>query len=69
MQTLSDNTDSRNYKVSFKKIKNRLGFSCEFKVSDTIKKIIRAYKDEGEFQNYKESRYHNVLTLKNMNRN
>ena len=67
VQTLSDNTDSRNYKVSFEKIKNLLGFSCEFNVSDTIQKIIRAYKDKGEFQNYKESKYHNVLTLKNMN--
>jgi nucleoside-diphosphate-sugar epimerase len=66
VQTLSNNADNRNYKVSFNKIKNKLAFSCEYNVSDSIKKIIHAYNNEGEFQNYMEPKYHNVLTLKNI---
>jgi nucleoside-diphosphate-sugar epimerase len=65
VQTLSNNTDSRNYKVSFDKVKNRLGFSCEYNVRDTIKNIIQAYEEKGEFKNYGDPKYHNVLTLKN----
>ena len=49
----------------FDKVKNRLGFSCEYNVRDTIKNIIQAYEEKGQFKNYGDPKYHNVLTLKN----
>ncbi|MGE4293773.1 MAG: NAD-dependent epimerase/dehydratase family protein [Desulfovibrio sp.] len=56
--------DVRNYRVSFDRIRTTLGFACEYSIEDTIRDLIRAYNEEGRFQDYKDSKYSNVMTLK-----
>lgn len=55
-------SDPRNYKVSFKKVKERLGFEPSFTVSDGIKELVDAMKvgfytdaasDKEKYGNYK----------------
>ena len=64
VEVLKSQSDSRNYRVSFKKIKNKLGFTCEYKLLDSVKEIALAYRNEGSFHNYQDSQYHNFLSLK-----
>jgi len=64
IEILKENVDNRNYKVSFEKIKKRLGFTTEYNVKDTIKDLARAYRDEGSFHDYIDTKYHNFRSLK-----
>jgi nucleoside-diphosphate-sugar epimerase len=66
VEVLKGETDKRNYKVNFDKIKHRLGFTAENTVYDTVKDLSHAYYQEGLFHDYKEAKYHNLhsLTLK-----
>jgi nucleoside-diphosphate-sugar epimerase len=58
-----DETDKRNYRVSFEKIKNHLGFTAEFTITDTIEDLVSAYREEEMFREYNDPRYHNHLCL------
>jgi len=64
VDVVEDLCDKRNYRVSFEKIKQRLGFSAEYKITDSVRDIISAYRNENMFQDYKDQKYHNVLALK-----
>jgi nucleoside-diphosphate-sugar epimerase len=64
VEITDDNTDKRNYRVNFDKIKNKLGFSTEYKISDSVGEIVSAYRDENLFCDYKTPKYHNHLSLK-----
>jgi nucleoside-diphosphate-sugar epimerase len=64
VETLTENVDKRNYRVSFEKIKSTLGFTCESNVEDSVRDIISASRDEGLFSDYKDPKYHNILSLK-----
>lgn len=62
-----NNNDARDYRVSFDKIRNRLGFEC----ATTLEAGIREMQGElraGKVANYKESRYSNVALVKEMPR-
>jgi len=64
VETLSAQTDNRNYRVNFDKIRSILGFTVEHKLRDTVRDISTAYELEKRFRDYTESRFHNVLALK-----
>ncbi|MCK4817583.1 NAD-dependent epimerase/dehydratase family protein, partial [bacterium] len=64
VENLEDQTDKRNYRVSFEKIKRHLGFSAEHHVRDSVKDFISAYRNDMLFHDYKAQKYYNVLTLK-----
>jgi nucleoside-diphosphate-sugar epimerase len=53
------NEDPRDYKVSFEKIKNQLGFKLTKKVPDGIRQIIQVVK-EGFFINPDDKKYGNI---------
>jgi hypothetical protein len=64
VEIVKDQSDKRSYQVCFEKIKRRLGFSAEYKISDSVKDIITAYQNENLFRDYRNQKYHNVLSLK-----
>src|SRR6202023_2927497 len=53
-----DNTDRRNYRVSFDKIRNQLGFECKYQLEDGIHEIKQAF-DENRISNYRDPCYNN----------
>ncbi|MFH1924583.1 MAG: SDR family oxidoreductase [Planctomycetota bacterium] len=55
-------TDHRNYRVSFRKIHNRLGFQPRWTVEEGIGQVIEAIAD-GDIDDYQNPRYHNVRVL------
>lgn len=57
-----ENTDKRNYRVSFDKIHTRLGFTCQKKLDEGVLEIKRAY-DQGFIGNYRDKRYSNYESL------
>ena len=61
---LEDCSDKRNYRVNFEKIRKQMGFSAEYNIGDTINDLISAFKNENLYENYKEMKFHNVLSLK-----
>ena len=58
-----ENTDRRNYRVSFKKIRDCLGFNAQYLLEDGIAEITRAY-ETGLIQNYRQPFYNNLTYLK-----
>ncbi len=58
-----DNTDRRNYRVSFTKIRDCLGFTAEYTVEDGIAEIRQAF-EAGRVRNYRHPFYSNVSYLK-----
>ena len=64
VEIIDDNTDKRNYRVNFDKIKKRLGFSSEYKINDSVEAIASACRDEKLFRDYNVPKYHNHLSLK-----
>jgi nucleoside-diphosphate-sugar epimerase len=58
-----ENSDRRNYRVSFDKIEKRLGFRCRYTLEDGIREIKAAF-DSNEIVNYKNVRFSNVVFLK-----
>jgi len=58
-----ENSDRRNYRVSFEKIRNQVGFGCQWTVEDGIREIKRAF--ESKFiADYRDPRYSNLQFLK-----
>mgnify|MGYP000337545674 CR=1 FL=1 len=59
----SDDTDKRNYRVSFAKIRKQLGFEPQWTVAMGIQQVLEAISN-GDVENYTEARYSNVKFLK-----
>ena len=58
-----DNSDSRNYRVSFQKIRSQLGFECQRTIEDGIIEIRDAF-DNRLIYDYNEAFYSNVKFLR-----
>jgi nucleoside-diphosphate-sugar epimerase len=58
-----ENGDRRNYRVSFAKIEERLGFSCRYSIEDGIRQIAAVMRS-GEITDYMDPWYHNQKYLK-----
>lgn len=58
-----ENADRRNYRVSFKKIRDCIGYTAKISLDDGILEIKRAF-ERGEIQNYRLPFYSNVSYLK-----
>jgi nucleoside-diphosphate-sugar epimerase len=56
--------DPRNYRVSFEKIRTRIGFEPEFQVLDGIKEVAAAVQNSPELQRHQEVIFSNVQSLK-----
>jgi nucleoside-diphosphate-sugar epimerase len=54
--------DPRNYRVSFEKMENRLGFTTEKRVDDAAREIVRAVQ-KGQITDYRRPEYSNVKWL------
>jgi nucleoside-diphosphate-sugar epimerase len=55
-------TDKRNYKVNFDKIKNTLGFKPRWSVEEGVRQVIEAI-ESGKVSNYQDAKYSNVKFL------
>jgi len=58
-----NNADRRNYRVSFRKIRDCLGFTAQFSVEDGISEIKQAFRS-GCIRDYRQPSYSNVSHLK-----
>lgn len=58
-----DNSDRRNYRVSFEKLQKRTGFSARYTLRDGVEELSKAF-DEGLITDYMDLRYHNQRYLK-----
>ena len=58
-----ENSDRRNYRVSFEKIRNQIGFECQWTLEDGIREIKRAF-DNKLIADYRDARYSNLQFLK-----
>ncbi|HVU88676.1 MAG TPA: SDR family oxidoreductase [Pirellulales bacterium] len=58
----SGDTDKRNYRVNFNKIRNQLGFTPQWTVRQGIQQVLDAIAN-GEISDYADSRYSNVKFL------
>jgi nucleoside-diphosphate-sugar epimerase len=56
------NSDLRNYRVNFDKIRNRLGFEARFTIREGVEELRGAF-DERLIHDYKDLRYHNQQYL------
>jgi nucleoside-diphosphate-sugar epimerase len=59
-----EDTDRRNYRVSFAKIRKHLGFTPRYTVADGILEI-KAAIEAGRIRDYRDARYSNYKTLSN----
>ena len=57
-----DNADIRNYRVSFDKIRGRIGFQCEMSLADGIHELKTAL-ETGSISDYRDVHYHNQRFL------
>ena len=72
LQINTDDTDKRNYRVDFSKIRNQLGFKPNWTVEEGITQVLEAIAS-GDVVDYQDSQYSNVKFLtesgtKNFNR-
>src|SRR5207247_2861467 len=58
----TENSDRRNYRVSFDKIKNQLGFECSRTIDDGIDQMKQAFEDHS-VRDHTDIRYHNQRYL------
>jgi nucleoside-diphosphate-sugar epimerase len=59
-----ENSDRRNYRVSFEKIKNQLGFQADFRLEDGIAELKKAF-EQGTIPDYRDVAYNNQRFLQN----
>ena len=57
-----ENADKRNYRVSFSKFQNRLGFRAHYSLKDGVVELKQAFED-GLISDYKDPRYNNQRYL------
>ncbi|MBM3747720.1 MAG: hypothetical protein FJW34_18185 [Acidobacteria bacterium] len=57
-----ENSDRRNYRVSFERIANELGFRCTAGLEEGIEELRRALQ-QGQVADYTDVRYHNQRFL------
>ena len=60
-----ENSDRRNYRVSFAKIRNQIGFECNLNIDDGVREIAQAF-DRRVIEDYQEAFYSNVKFLRLM---
>jgi nucleoside-diphosphate-sugar epimerase len=58
-----DNSDRRNYRVSFDKIEKRLGFRCQHSLEDGVREIKLAL-ESSQIPNYRNIRFSNLSSLR-----
>lgn len=58
-----ENSDRRNYRVSFEKMRNQIGFECQWMLEDGIREIKRAF-ESNLIGDYRDARYSNLQFLK-----
>jgi nucleoside-diphosphate-sugar epimerase len=58
-----ENSDRRNYRVSFEKIHNQIGFEYKWTIEDGIREIRRAFESK-LIGDYRDARYSNLQFLK-----
>ncbi len=58
-----EDSDRRNYRVSFDKIETQLGFTCSWQVEDGMRQLRQAFEDK-EITDYTDTRYYNQKFLK-----
>jgi len=58
-----ENADKRNYRVSFQKIRERLGFECSKTVEEGVRELRIAF-EHGQIANYKDPLYSNLAYVK-----
>jgi nucleoside-diphosphate-sugar epimerase len=58
-----ENSDRRNYRVSFEKIHNQIGFECQLTLEDGIREIKHAFESK-MIADYRDARYSNLQFLK-----
>jgi nucleoside-diphosphate-sugar epimerase len=58
-----ENSDRRNYRVDFTKIKNRVGFRCQYALEDGVREIKAAF-DSNEIGDYRDIRFSNLGFLR-----
>jgi len=63
IETIRRHADERNYRVSFNKIRNMMGFTCRKTLEDGIIEIKNSL-ETGSISNYKEPRYCNYNLIK-----
>jgi nucleoside-diphosphate-sugar epimerase len=62
-----NNSDRRNYRVSFRKIRDRVGFRAQRTIENGIIEIKEAY-ESGQISDYRHSSYNNLAFLKEKRR-
>lgn len=58
-----ENPDRRNYRVSFEKVRSRLGFECSLSLNQGIQELCQAF-EEGQILDYREPKYYNLESLR-----
>jgi nucleoside-diphosphate-sugar epimerase len=58
-----EDTDRRNYRVSFEKIRSQLGFTASWQLEDGMRQLRQAFEDK-EIVDYNDTRYYNQKFLK-----
>jgi hypothetical protein len=58
-----EDTDRRNYRVSFEKIHGQLGFTSSWQLEDGMRQLRQAFEDK-EIVDYTDTRYYNQKFLK-----
>src|SRR6202022_1881314 len=58
-----ENSDRRNYRVSFGKIRNQIGFRCRLSLEDGIREIWKAFENK-QIVDYTNAKYYNQKFLK-----
>lgn len=65
-EILNENVDERNYRVSFEKIKQELGFNPEYDLDTGILEMIEKINSSKDLQNYSNKIFSNLETIKSV---
>ncbi len=63
LKIAAENSDARSYRVSFKKIREKLGFKPIHSVESAVNEIASEF-EKGRFRDYKDKKYSNFLSWK-----